>query len=496
LIIDEFHLYQGVEFAHALFMIHLARNLGMFARVMLLSATPASEVRDFLDRTLKPFVIDANVSILHPVAGDRMAIHRVETKPVFIGDDVVETAVRLLLEHGADFRKLRQRHEGADYIPGVVVVNSVINAIRLEDRLVEEGFDREELLIIRGLSSRRIRQRDDRKTLAIGTAAIEVGIDFKCDYLVFEASEAASFMQRFGRVGRHQSGTAYILCPQNVKGGIEKLPPEVHRGEFEEYVYDWYPSSTTRPWFAATKGGFITVSALARSIVDHVVGDPDADSGGVAEIRKTLEDIVRSYARLLGMEKIGEGVLSQFAKAEKGIERYRWMKIYAGLNTFRTSMPSEIVCDFAEKERRGFEWVTAKYSVDMVTLLRRAEGLRFNEKIPHPEGVLGMLTVNGYGRYKKVWVMPAFNDEDCGVMQVTSDCPDLCFIQEGHKTSVSHLMSFRPHIFVVVPKTVERDVDWRLPVFECGRHLIAFDGAALLLNEIWSRGKAEWGFER
>lgn len=55
-------------------------------------------------------------------------------------------------------------------------------------------------------------------------------------------------------------------------------------------------------------------------------------------------------------------------------------------------------------------------------------------------------------------------------------------------------MTFRPHIFVVVPRAVERDVDWRMPVFECGRHLIAFDGAALLLNELWAgrerRGRA------
>lgn len=40
-------------------------------------------------------------------------------------------------------------------------------------------------------------------------------------------------------------------------------------------------------------------------------------------------------------------------------------------------------------------------------------------------------------------------------------------------------------IFVVVPRTVEKDVNWRL--FECGRHLIAFDGAVLLLNELWQR---------
>lgn len=50
-------------------------------------------------------------------------------------------------------------------------------------------------------------------------------------------------------------------------------------------------------------------------------------------------------------------------------------------------------------------------------------------------------------------------------------------------------MTFRPHIFVLVPKTVENDVDWRMPVFECGRHLIVFGGAALLLNELWQRSQ-------
>lgn len=487
LVIDEFHLYQGVEFAHALFMIHLARSMGMFERVVLLSATPPPDVREFLERVLEPFAVDQNVSSSCPAIGERLATHEVVIQPVLGGPDVVETAVGILLDLKKTFHRLRAEHRGEDYVPGVVVLNSVVNTIRLEDRLVEEGFDRNELLIIRGLSSREIRRRDASRSLAIGTAAIEVGIDFKCDYLVFEASEAAAFMQRFGRVGRHQPGTAYVLCPLNVKVGIEKLPPRVDRGEFEEYVYDWYPSLAGRPWFAATRGGLITICALARSIVDRVAEDLAADSKVVASVQKTLEDIVRSYARLLGMEKVCEGLLGQFEKAQKGIQRYQWLKVYEDLNTFRTSMPSEMVCDFAEKERRGSEWEMAKYNVDMATLLRRAEGLRFNEKIPHPGGGLGMLTVKGYGRYKKVWVMPTFEDEDCCVFRVTSDHLDLCFMQEGHRTSVSHLMTFRPHIFVVVPKAVEKDVDWRMPVFECGRHLIAFDGAALLLNELWNR---------
>jgi hypothetical protein len=40
-------------------------------------------------------------------------------------------------------------------------------------------------------------------------------------------------------------------------------------------------------------------------------------------------------------------------------------------------------------------------------------------------------------------------------------------------------------MFTVVAKSdVEADLDWRLPVFEAGRYLLAFDGAALLLLEL------------
>ena len=37
---------------------------------------------------------------------------------------------------------------------------------------------------------------------------------------------------------------------------------------------------------------------------------------------------------------------------------------------------------------------------------------------------------------------------------------------------------------------VQAEVDWRLPVFEAGKYLVAFDGAALLLLELWRRQQA------
>jgi hypothetical protein len=90
--------------------------------------------------------------------------------------------------------------------------------------------------------------------------------------------------------------------------------------------------------------------------------------------------------------------------------------------------------------------------------------------------------------------MPTFPDEEeypCGEFYVTSDYPDLTFYQEGHKTSVSHLMTLRDHIFVLLPEEVAHRADWRLPVFECGQRFVAFDGAALLLEEIRQRDKRE-----
>jgi hypothetical protein len=43
-----------------------------------------------------------------------------------------------------------------------------------------------------------------------------------------------------------------------------------------------------------------------------------------------------------------------------------------------------------------------------------------------------------------------------------------------------------------VPKAaVQDDIDWRLPVFEAGKYLIAFDGAALLLLELWRRATGQ-----
>jgi len=489
LIVDEFHLYSGVELAHALFMLHIGRSLGAFRKIVLLSATPAVDVREYLSKVLDQSLwIEASLPYTRSPVGKRIAVYSVDVIARLSGQDVVETAVSIVKELNHKLRQSRVSNPASNYVPAVIVVNSVVNAIRLEDRLVEEDFQRDEIAIIRGLSAKEVRKTEG-KLIALGTSAIEVGIDFQCDYLIFEAGEAASFMQRFGRVGRHSPGIAYVICQQNVLLGIESLHREmgheVDRADLEERVYEWYPRFDTRAWFTITFMGLISAFTMAESLIKRVREDFRASSEQVDIIEKQMEHFYETYFQKLGLkEAMLKRVLLYLRKARNGGRRYKWLAVYRDLNTFRTSLPSEWILDFAELERRGGDWEKSKYTADIATLLHRAEELRFNQTIPHPEGGTGMLTVKGYGRYKKVWIMPTFNDDQCGILYCTRDFPDLSFIQEGHKTSVSHLMVFRDHIFVVVPKTISPQLDWRLPVFECNKHLVAFDGTALILYEL------------
>ncbi len=491
LILDEFHLYQGVELAHALVMVALARGFGIFRRLILLSAMPHPEVRTLLDRAVEPAVIDSQApagsdgfggeqtgAAGQPPAHWRTAVHAVEVTPVQVaGGDPVEMLLPRVVALKPELERLRGDTPDDDYLPGVVIVNSVLNAIRLEDRLVESGFSRDSLAIIRGLSHREIRDRRG-KLLALGTSAIEVGVDFRCNYLLFEASEAASFLQRFGRVGRHGSGTAIALVPPNAFQGMSALPSEVDRATFEGRIHAWYPSATARPWFVTTEHGMITARALAENLIAAVAKDGHARPEVLAQLREKVEAILAEHAERLGCPAQNLQAKSAFERCATGKQTARWIDTYRQLNQFRTSLPSIKVHDFTEQGRRK-EWKLGEYEIDLATLLKRAVGLAWNEK-------LGMLTINGIGKYRRVHASELFKNEDCGQILETKDYSLLRLYQNGESTPVSDLMRRENHVFTVVPRSaVQREIDWRLPLFESGNYLVAFDGAALLLLELW-----------
>ena len=57
---------------------------------------------------------------------------------------------------------------------------------------------------ITGLTSKREKESARKAKLIVGTSTVDVGIDFEINYLIFEALDAGSWVQRLGRLGRHK----------------------------------------------------------------------------------------------------------------------------------------------------------------------------------------------------------------------------------------------------------------------------------------------------
>ncbi len=116
-----------------------------------------------------------------------------------------------------------QQHPGSK---GAIILNSIAAVKRLtpffQELLQSLGLTAGENT---GLSGRVTREQSLSADLVLGTSTIDVGVDFKINFLIFESSDAGNFIQRLGRLGRHdgykRNGveisfdgfTAYALIP-------------------------------------------------------------------------------------------------------------------------------------------------------------------------------------------------------------------------------------------------------------------------------------------
>lgn len=487
IVFDEVHLYGGVELAHVLFLIHAAREMGSFRRVVLLSATPHPKVREWVDRLLAPYEVTMEAVTPHPPKKEpRPVAQDVTMEPLLVGKGrAVEVTKEQVLSLLPRLRQLRQKRAGdAEYVPAVVILNSVVKAIDLEDTLLAEGFGQNEIVPIRGMARREARRLRQDQLLVIGTSAIEVGIDFQCDYLIFEAGDAASFMQRFGRLGRHQPGTAYLLGNQRECAAMQSLPDPLERIGFETMVHQFYPYADARAWFVGTEMGVFAALSQAFNIRRCIEEDRRGDFGAKDEVYRWLDEMAESYAGKMGLRgavRRAQRIYKRFA----GGRGSRWVGDYLGIDAFRTSLPSVPVKDLAEEARRGPG--AGQYDVEIKALLQRATNPRWEGR---------RATIDGYHDNHRVTVNFSFKDqpEKAGTFLSTTDYPTLMLARDGKLDAGSHIMSHgeRKHIFVFVPYEVVRDqLDWRLSWFFCGGYpaqsVLAFDGDALLLKEIFER---------
>jgi len=107
-----------------------------------------------------------------------------------------------LNEHKEEILDYFLEHPGSK---GAIILNSIAAVKRLKP--IFESLFAEYNLTVRentGLSGSQEKEKSLAANLVIGTSTIDVGVDFKINFLIFESSDAGNFIQRLGRLSRHE----------------------------------------------------------------------------------------------------------------------------------------------------------------------------------------------------------------------------------------------------------------------------------------------------
>lgn len=231
---DEFHIFEAPQTASvvtALLLIH-EMTRGQRRQFLFQSATPDTLMLQYLERA--GFTVKVIEGTYH---FDNTNPDTKKWRQILRGCDLHfgQGSVEQWIEEHLHDTLLHFFLSDRPHAKGAIIVNSVAQAKRLVQRLRSE-FARHGLRIGEntGLTSRTQRTESYECDLLIGTSTIDIGVDFQINFLLFESRDSGTFLQRLGRLGRHDS---YERDGSRVPFGNRYqahalLPPWVHETLF------------------------------------------------------------------------------------------------------------------------------------------------------------------------------------------------------------------------------------------------------------------------
>ncbi|RKX90865.1 MAG: type I-D CRISPR-associated helicase Cas3' [Spirochaetes bacterium] len=483
IVIDEFHMYYGVQLANIIFMLKFAEKLipNAFQRKIFLSATSKEELEQLLKNLFK--VETPKITEKYEEVGSYPALQPVILYPFLLVNELpTSTIYSIIKEIRRDIKRLREIHiKNRNYVPCVIIVNSVVDAIHLEEEIANSYPDLK-VSPYHGLMSKFERKIEDTHII-IGTSAIEVGIDFQCSFLIFNAGDSSSFLQRFGRIGRHKiegdTPTAYVFLPKHVYESLKELKPgKISRDDFEKFINTHYANYSSYHEFVSSDYGMVQAYIFIKKLQRLL-----AKNGEIPERAKLLID---SYI---------EELYSIFKKDRKKIERIlkfakSWFSAYLNSVSFRSTLPTVLVYDRREERRNRIPI----YETEVSTALEKGMPCYI---LPKPEETfytimkkyrpdikikldknLPMVLIDNYNyRYtltfttikKHPLYVPFVCEKSDIFMQRKNENFGLEQLFEGHIA-----MFIRPNDYILT--------DWRIKKFktEEGNKYLVFDGDVLL----------------
>ena len=242
-VFDEFHIFSAPQVASIINTILLMwYTKGRDKKYIFLSATPNEDLLLRLQEAgLNPYVIDpaSEGKYQFPDTSEQcQALEDEKWRKVSRGIKLNFVSLEPSPRHSEQWLK-ENAQVVLDYLlqhpgsKGAIILNSIASVKRmtafLQAFLKPYGFTVGENT---GLSGKTTREESRKADLILGTSTIDVGVDFKINFLIFESSDTGSFIQRLGRLGRHdeyeQDGqkfnfdtfTAYALTPNFLVGRL------------------------------------------------------------------------------------------------------------------------------------------------------------------------------------------------------------------------------------------------------------------------------------
>ena len=234
-ILDEFHVFAAPQIASVINTMLLIRFTNRRKKFLFLSATPDENLIGKLQKA------GFRCKVINPLEEKKYRFPdtlaesqelenqnwRQVSRPISLNFISLEPTFKAsetwLKENSNLILEYFQNHPGSK---GAIILNSIAAVKRLVP-FFQELLNPHNLSVGEntGLSGKTQKELSLAADLVLGTSTIDVGVDFKINFLIFESADAGNFIQRLGRLGRHggykkdgedikfMNYTAYALIP-------------------------------------------------------------------------------------------------------------------------------------------------------------------------------------------------------------------------------------------------------------------------------------------
>ena len=319
--VDEVHLYWGIS----LQVIYTLINLLKRRKKLLTTATHDPTLIRLLSHSQQLSLIKAQLAPEGATVRQQVDL---EVAPLRAEGSLREDREAQLLAQAA-LKALDEAEE-----PGNPKVVCIVNSLVFSEKLAETiGENEPDISVINSLTPQEHRRADAK--IVVGTSAIEVGIDFDTQALIFEASDSSSFIQRLGRVARKRPGKALCITPYDNYAKLnQKLPngQQIPYSQLHQAVLEAYPRNPSYADIVETPYGTVSQLGITHALTKMLYREK---AQGVIASLKQLAEYAEPMAPPPALHRLAQ--LKEFLSSDTAPLMER-LKRYPRLKTLLTKM--------------------------------------------------------------------------------------------------------------------------------------------------------------